>query len=119
MTPEEYKAEAAKPKRSKYGNKVIVVEGEKFHSIREFHRWNELKLLERAGKITHLTRQPKFLLRVNQIVVASYVGDFSYREGGSLVVEDVKSPVTRKDPVYRLKNKMLKAAHGISIREVL
>jgi len=34
------------------------------------------------------------------------------------VVEDVKSEFTRKDPVYRLKYKLMKACHGIDIREV-
>ena len=33
-------------------------------------------------------------------------------------LEDVKSAFTRKDPVYRLKNKLMKACHGIDIREV-
>ena len=33
-------------------------------------------------------------------------------------LEDVKSEFTRKDPVYRLKNKLMKACHGIDIREV-
>jgi hypothetical protein len=31
---------------------------------------------------------------------------------------DVKSDVTRKHPVYRIKKKLMKAVHGIDIREV-
>jgi hypothetical protein len=98
---------------------VITVEGEKFDSMREFNRYYELKLMERSGAITNLVRTPKFPFRHNEQLICRYEGDFSYREGGKLIVEDVKSPVTRKDPVYRLKNKMLKAFYGIQIREVL
>jgi hypothetical protein len=41
-----------------------------------------------------------------------------YLEGGGRVVEDVKSPVTRRLPVYRLKRRLLAALYGIVIREV-
>jgi len=37
---------------------------------------------------------------------------------GVKVVEDVKSEVTRKLPTYRLKNKLMRAVHGIAIREI-
>jgi len=34
------------------------------------------------------------------------------------VIEDVKSPVTRKLPAYRLKKRLMLACHGITIVEV-
>jgi len=36
----------------KYGNKKTVVDGITFDSMREANRYRELKLLERAGKVT-------------------------------------------------------------------
>ena len=55
---------------------------------------------------------------INGVKVCTYIADFTYEELGGVVVEDVKSEFTRKDPVYRLKNKLMKACHGIDIREV-
>ena len=43
--------------------------------------------------------------------------DFTYVENGQLVVEDVKSPMTRKLAMYRLKAKWMRIEHGITIRE--
>ena len=37
--------------RRKYGNKKIQAYGQVFDSKKEFHRWSELSLLERAGEI--------------------------------------------------------------------
>jgi hypothetical protein len=50
--------------------------------------------------------------------VCKYISDFVYLENGQKIVEDVKSEYTRKLPVYRLKKKLVKAVHGIDIKEV-
>lgn len=77
-----------------------------------------MKLLQRAGQINNLTLQPKFPLIVNGVKVCSYLGDFSYFEKDSRVIEDVKSEPT-KTPVYRVKIKLLKALNlGLDHREV-
>jgi len=47
-----------------------------------------------------------------------YVADFVYQENGQLVVEDVKSTMTRNLPVYRLKKHLMKSVHGLEIREI-
>ena len=39
-------------KRPKYKNHVVTIEGITFDSMKEGNRYRELKLLERAGKIT-------------------------------------------------------------------
>ncbi len=51
------------------------------------------------------------------VVICKYVADFTYVENGQQVIEDVKSPITRLNPVFRLKKKML-AAMGVEIQEV-
>ena len=72
----------------------------------------------KAGEIRNLERQVRFPIVVNGVKVCTYIADHVYDEMAGRVVEDVKSEFTRKDPVYRLKNKLMKACHGIDIREV-
>jgi hypothetical protein len=105
-------------RRNKFNAVRTVVDGLKFDSKREAARWAELRTMERAGVITALERQVKFPMVVNGILVCSYVADFRYCEGGRAVVEDVKSEITRKEPTYRIKVKLMQAVHGIEVREV-
>lgn len=122
-TTVEIKLAKDKP-RAKYGNEKIEVDGIKYDSKKEAKRADELKRLEEAGAIKNLERQKKYVLQPSfkflgkTIRDISYVADFVYEEDGRLVVEDVKSPITRKNPVYRLKKKMMMYVHQIEIREV-
>ena len=110
---------------SKYGNRKITAPGgEKFDSMKEYNRWGQLKLLQRAGKISGLERQVKFLLLPVQRDeqgkllehARSYVADFVYLDGdGKAVVEDAKG-VRTKD--YIIKRKLMLWLHGIRVREV-
>lgn len=97
--------------RSKYGN----VRTHGFDSKAEYARYLELKILERAGKITDLRKQVAYWIIINKIPVCSYVADFVYEEDGEEIVEDVKGVRTA---TYRLKKKLLLACLGIKIREV-
>ena len=108
--------------KSKYGNRKVYVDGITFDSRREAARWQELKLLERAGSITELERQVSYTLippqRVGKRVVeraVTYIADFRYRENGETVVEDAKGMRTRD---YIIKRKLMLYMHGIKIREV-
>lgn len=103
----------------KYRAVRTTVDGVTFASKREAKRFGELKILQAAGKISELKLQPKYRLHApNGDEIAVYVGDFSYVEDGRVVVEDVKSPATRKIATYRLKKKWVKAEYGIEIHEV-
>lgn len=105
------------PTKNKYGAKKLTApDGQKFDSVKEFHRWGCLRLLERAGKIKDLKRQVTFDLIPKQDGerACTYVADFTYYEDGKLVVEDCKG---FKTDVYRLKKKLLLWVHGIRIRE--
>lgn len=96
---------------SKYKNKKVVVDGHKFDSIKESHRYCELKLLKRAGKIKDLELQPKFELiptirtDIETLPKISYIADFMYQdcESGKMIVEDVKG---YKTDVYLLKKRL-------------
>lgn len=105
-------------KRSKWGNRPVCVDGIRFDSGHEAARWTELRLLERAARITELRRQVPFRLTVNGQLVCSYIADFVYVESGREIVEDAKSAATRKIATYRIKRKLMAACHGIEIREV-
>jgi len=111
---------------SKFGNVVTEVDGFRFASKKEARRYGELRLLEMAGEIRDLKVQPRFPFKINEHSICTYVGDFSYctrpepgaQNVGSFVVEDVKSEITRKHPVYRIKAKLFKAICGFEITEV-
>ena len=122
--------------RSKYHAKKVTVNGITYDSKKEANRHAELLFLERGGVITELDRQVKFTLLpahyehyerygkkgqrlkdgwrcVERAVF--YVADFTYKQDGKLIVEDVKGVRT---PEYILKRKMMYHFHGIKIREV-
>ena len=99
---------------SKYKNKTCVIDGIKFQSIKEGVRYNELKLLEKAGIIKYFNCQPTFLLqdgykkKDGKIVrPIMYIADFEiFYPDGHCEVEDVKSPGTITQ-VFRIKRKLL------------
>ncbi len=66
--------------RNKYGAKRTKVGDVTFASKAEAKRDAELLLLERAGKIREIKRQPKFDLIVNGVKVCRYVADWRYQE---------------------------------------
>lgn len=112
-----------------------------FDSVGEYLRWGQLRLLERAGKITNLQRQVKYVLIPPQIEryervspktgkrlkdgircleqECSYYADFVYDQDGKMIVEDVKG--CKKGAAYDLfviKRKLMLQVHGIKIQEV-
>lgn len=108
----------------KYHNKKVVRDGETFDSVKEYHRWIELCLLEKGGVISDLQRQVKYVLIPSQKEgkktierECSYRADFVYtdNETGETVVEDVKGMRTE---VYKIKRKLMLWVHHIKIIEV-
>lgn len=123
---------------NKYRNNVTVTsDGIKHDSQKEATRWCELKLLERAGKISQLDRQVEFELipamyesyerygkngqRLKDGVRmvernCCYVADFVYvDENGKKVVEDTKGVRTE---AYKIKRKLMLYIHNIRVTEV-
>lgn len=128
-------------KRSKYGNKKVVVDGETFDSKKEKARYDVLKLAEEAGVIENLSRQVKFELipaireeYVEQLKTKTrtktrtlqkaitYTADFEYYHVGrdEWVVSDVKASPKQSalDKCYILKKKLMFAIKGIKVVEV-
>lgn len=107
---------------SKYRSRKITKDGMTFDSQKEYRRFCELSLLQKAGKVTDLQMQVKFELipsqRIDGKVVerpCTYVADFVYMENGKRVVEDTKGFKTKD---YIIKRKLMLHVHGIRIKEV-
>lgn len=110
-------------KQSKYKNEPIEIDGHKFPSKKEARRYNQLKILEKAGEIHSLQLQVAFELqpkfknqRTGETIRAiKYVADFVYTDSsGRIHIEDAKG---FKTDVYELKKKMM-LYHGYAIEEV-
>lgn len=110
---------------SKYGNRTVITEDGKFDSLKEYSRWQELKLLQRAGEIYELKRQVPFVVipvqkdengKILEREVR-YIADFTYRsmKDHRIVVEDTKGMRTKE---YILKRKLMLYRNGIRIQEV-
>lgn len=110
---------------NKYSNKKVKIDGMTFDSKKEYHRWIELKLLEKVGSIEDLRRQVKYVLVPSQkddrgkIIEreVSYIADFVYFDSraSEYVVEDTKGFKTKD---YIIKRKLLLHEYGIRIKEV-
>lgn len=123
---------------TKYHNRKVTVDGITFDSQKEAVRFQELRLLERAGAISELRRQVKYILIPAQreessetfkkgskkgllkpgLVIeqeCSYIADFVYFQDGNTVVEDAKGVRT---PEYIIKRKLMLLNYGIKIKEV-
>ena len=91
------------------------VDGIMFASKKEARRYQDLKLLHKAGIISQLKLQPVYPFILNEKVMFKYIADFEYIEGKNVVVEDVKG---MKTPMYRLKKKLIEAMYPFEISEV-
>lgn len=128
---------------NKYGAKKVKdpFTGDVFDSKKEYNRWCELRLLERAGRISDLKRQVTFELIPTQreestevykagpqkglpkpgsIIekAVDYVADFTYYQDGEYIVEDTKG--YKKGAAYQLfviKRKLMLSVHGIRLKE--
>jgi hypothetical protein len=105
-------------KGSKYGNRIVIVDGKKFHSAAEGERYKTLRLREKRGKIFNLECQPRYPVRhpeTNQLCF-TYIADFRYLDANNnIIVEDVKGMRT---PVFILKKKLVRIFLNVHIVEV-
>lgn len=96
---------------------------EKYDSLKEYRRYQDLLLLQKAGQISELRRQVKFVIqekfqyRDEKIAEIAYVADHVYMRNGEQVVEDVKGVDPKNGNVitstkdFKLKWKLLKAKY--------
>lgn len=107
-------------KLPKYRNTKVQHEGRTFDSRRELKRYLDLAILQAAGEIADLECQPVYELHaVGGQKCGKFTPDFSYRvvKTGEVIVEDVKSPVSRTT-AYRLRKRWLEAEYDLRLKEV-
>lgn len=89
---------------NKYGAEPTEVDGIRFASKAEARRYQELRILERAGQITDLRLQPRYELQPAFVdnkgmkrASIQYTADFAFREPGNPreVILEVKGALTR------------------------
>jgi hypothetical protein len=96
---------------SKYKAKKTVIDGITFDSKAEAKRYQELKIIERAGQIKNLSLQPRFTLQEGFVNIHTgkkerrieYVADFQYEDNNVIIVEDCKGFKTSD---YKIKRKL-------------
>lgn len=126
----------------KYRNRKTVVDGIVFDSAKEAIRYQELKMLQKAGVIQNLRLQVPYEIIPEQREVSDevyskglkkgqpkpgrilerkveYIADFVYTEDGQTVVEDVKGYRDGGSyKVFVLKRKLMLQVYGISVKEI-
>lgn len=128
-------------KENKYHAKKVKEDGVVYASKKEHRRYCELKMLERAGKISNLRTQVKYELipsqweeiETDEVYVrgsktgqkkkkkkcveqgVSYIADFVYCEGDKEIVEDAKG---MRPSDYVIKRKLMLYILGIKVVEV-
>lgn len=95
---------------TKFKAQKVKVDGIVFASKAEHRHWCNLKLLERAGKITQLVLHPVYQIELGGKKICKVIGDFRYIENGKTVVDDVKG-YSGDTPVSRLKRKLVCAQY--------
>ena len=124
---------------TKYHNQKVHADGKVFDSRKEYVRYQDLSLLEKAGKIHDLQCQVKYQLIPAQYEIISdpktgkakrvcveraisYIADFVYKDkDGNMIVEDVKGYRDKRGGAYAkyiMKRKLMLWFHGIKIKEV-
>ena len=106
-------------KTNKYSNKKITVNGKTYDSQKEYDRYCELRLLERAGVISDLQTQVEFVLIPTQREPDT-IGKRGGIHKGKLLEKEC---AYYADFVYiqngeKIKRKLMLYVHGIRIREV-
>lgn len=130
----------------KYRNRKVTIDGVTYDSKKEYNRWCELRLLERAGRITDLQRQVPFELipaqyrtietgeryKINNLARGIRAGDPKTKEvcleqsvvyyADFVYQQDGRQVVEDAKGVrtadYIIKRKLMLWRYGIKIREV-
>lgn len=106
------------PKKSKFGNKKVVIDNIGFDSKREGAHYEQLKMMLKSDLIRDLEVHPAFKIKVNDIEVCEVVLDFVYKQYDIMasawkpIFEDLKG----KDNAYsQLKRKLVEAMYGFKV----
>jgi hypothetical protein len=102
-------------KPNKYAAVPQIADGYRFDSTREHERYQQLRLLERAGEIRNLHIHPVFPIEwpTNGAKICVVELDFKYIDrNGAVHHEDVKGVDTA---LSRVKRKLVEAAYNLTV----
>lgn len=102
-------------KLNKYFNKKCEYNNLKFDSLKEMRHYIYLQQLEMQGEIKELKTQVKIPFMLEGKKIFTYIADFTYIDEFGKHIIDVKSPITQKNPTFRLKKKLIEAQYKIDI----
>lgn len=109
---------------AKRTNKFGAIKTDGSDSRKESRRLQDLRLLQRAGKIAFLIPHVRFRLLPMQLKAdgtrergVNYTCDALYVENGKLTIEDTKSEPTRQKRDYVIARKLMLQLYGVTIRE--
>lgn len=111
---------AAVRKRSKYGNKKVVVDGHTFDSKAESKYYQQLKRLQQAKQIKSFKLQPRYLLQEGfkkngkTYRAIHYKADFEvHKLDGTVEIIDIKGAITKE---FSIKRKLFEMKYMDSIK---
>lgn len=111
---------AAVRKRSKYGNKKVVVDGHTFDSKAEAKYYQQLKWLQQAKQIKSFKLQPRYLLQEGfkkngkTFRAIHYKADFEvHKLDGTVEIIDIKGAITKE---FSIKRKLFEMKYIDSIK---
>lgn len=118
LTAKQFRAMNETPmKRPKYGNRKTTVDGIEFDSKAEAAYYCNLKVRERAGEVSNVQLQPRFMFVVDGVLVTTYKPDFQFFDAVEkrTRVVDVKGFRVRD---LSTKLKLMRALHKINVEIV-
>lgn len=118
ITAADAKALLAKPKKAKYRNTPVFIDGIRFASKREGAYYAELKIREKAGEVSAVELQTPFaLIGPDGLLISTYKADFCFWDATQdrFRVIDVKGVETKE---FRIKKRLMKSLKGIDVEIV-
>lgn len=123
MSAAEYQAYVKKQEsarnNTKYGGiPTQASDGRKFDSHVEAAFYNNCRIKLQTGLIKKIETKVRYEFVINNVFVGSYELDFLITNADdTLEYIDTKSAATLT-PLYRIKKQLMKACHGIDLKEV-
>ena len=110
MSMKEFAAIDKQPKKSKYKNKIAYVDDIRFDSLAEAAYYERLKILQKAGEVSHFLMQVPFVLPGP----VRYRLDFLvFYSDGAVDYIDIKGKPTAE---FKTKKKLVAALYPVKIR---
>lgn len=113
-----------KNKQGRIPHKRTEYNGRIYDSLSEAGYAHHLEGLKHAhnleDRVVRVENQVAYPIYVKKKHVFDYFADFRVTYGDKRQeVIDVKSPITAKDPVFRIKKKCVEAYYGIEVKEII